>query len=77
MILFCYTSIDGAERREAFFSLDAARERAQYWMGKHPTLGTFYAVTDDGIGRLEITGGEATLQDLFPDSSTPTLEDLA
>lgn len=60
-----YSSIDGYESELSFDSLDAAREYAQKRVGETPEMGTTYAVSSDGIGKIEVDGG-CTLADLFP-----------
>ena len=65
MITVYYSSIDGARKHEVCKDLQHAREWASYWVGKHPTVGSNYAVSDDGIGKVNVTG--CNIRDLFED----------
>jgi hypothetical protein len=65
MIMILYSSIDGIHRLTRFTSLAAAKEYAHKWIGKSPCLSPYYAVSDDGIGKIMVTG--CTLSELFPD----------
>lgn len=64
MIIVTYTSMDRARRRRNFATLVAARRFAHYWVGAHPELAAHYAVSGDGIGKIEVRG--CALRDLFP-----------
>ncbi|MDD2878361.1 MAG: hypothetical protein PHT60_13890 [Acidiphilium sp.] len=61
-----YSSVDGHNKTRKFDSIDAAREFAQYWVGRHPEMGRTYAISGDGIGKIEVTG--TTLATLFPEA---------
>jgi len=63
-ITVLYTSIDGARKRRSFTSIEKARKFAHDWVGPHPDMGWTYAISDDGVGKIEVTG--ARLDDLFP-----------
>jgi hypothetical protein len=65
MITVYYKSIDGVRKHEVCQDLQHAREWASYWVGKHPTVGSSYAVSDDGIGKVSVAG--CTIRDLFKD----------
>lgn len=58
------TSCDGARDKRTFKSLQRARAYAQYYAGKHPEMGSTYAISGDGIVKIEVDG--CTLRDLFP-----------
>ena len=61
-----YSSVDGRGGKwRSFKTLGRARVFAQYWVGKNPEIGSTYAVSGDGIGKIEVMG--ATLADLFGD----------
>ncbi len=62
-IIVTYTAVDGARDRRKFGTLVGAWKFAIEMVGRHPTLGSTYAVSDDGIGKIEVEG--ATLQELF------------
>lgn len=66
-IYVTYSSVDGAEKDRSFRTLEAAREFAHHWIGAHPEIGSRYAVSPDGIGKIEVVG--CTLRDLFPDQA--------
>ncbi len=59
-----YRSIDGYAERRNFRTLGGARRFAHLWVGPHPDLGSTYAVSNDGVGKITVEG--ATLADLFP-----------
>ena len=63
-IVVLYTSVDRCRIRRKFRTLDGARAFAQKYVGKHPDQGMFYAVSDDGVGKIEVSG--CSLDDLFP-----------
>ena len=65
MIKIRYSSVDGFREKRSFKTLVAARAYAQKWVGIHPEIGSQYAVSDDGIGKIEVHG--AALADLFGD----------
>lgn len=59
-----YSSVDGYSRTFSTKSLDKARAFAQDWVGDAPDLGSTYAVSFDGIGKIEAVG--ISLKELFP-----------
>ena len=65
-----YSSIDGYRKYATFKTLKGAQKFAHKWVGEHPDIGMGfgkgYAVSYDGIGKIEVSG-DATLKDLFPD----------
>ncbi len=68
-IIVRYRSLDRYSERRVFKTLAGARRYAHKWIGAHPDLGRFYAVSEDGIGKIEVEG--ATLADIFPEEPTP------
>lgn len=66
-IVIRYTSIDGASEKRKYKTLFAAREWARKLVGAHPDCGSYYAVSDDGIGKVTVEG--AKLAEIFPDAS--------
>lgn len=58
-----YSAIDGARKAQTFDDLIEARQFATYWVGEHPEFGRSYAVSGDGVGKIEVWG--VTLQELF------------
>lgn len=72
-ITVTYTSIDRCRKRRVYKTLEGARKFAHEWVGPHPDMGTGYAVSDDGVGKVEVSG--ASLADLFP--AMKSVEDAA
>jgi hypothetical protein len=58
-----YSSIDHFSQTRSFKTLEGARKYAQKWVGRHPDLGGWYAVSFDGIGKVT---ANVPLSDLFP-----------
>jgi hypothetical protein len=69
MIRVRYSSCDGCSEVRKYKALAAARTFAHKMVGAHPDLGRTYAVSFDGIGKVEVEG--ATLADLFPEPQAP------
>lgn len=69
VIVVTYTSIDHFRKQRRFKTLAGAQRFAHRYVGPHPDQGSTYAVSDDGIGKIEVRG--ATLADLFPDDPEP------
>lgn len=61
-----YSSIDGFERRLDTENLVEAQAFAQKWVGKHPEIGSSYAISGDGVGKIEADG--VSLSQLFPEA---------
>jgi hypothetical protein len=59
-----YSSIDHFRQTRGFKTLEGAQNFAQKWIGETPEIGTCYAISGDGIGRITVKG--ATLAELFP-----------
>jgi hypothetical protein len=59
-----YVTIDGVNRTRQFRTLRGAQRYAQKWMGETPEIGSFYAVSFDGIATLTAYG--ISLRELFP-----------
>lgn len=64
MITVWYSAVDGFKVCKRFKSLQRAQGWAHGFVGQHPTIGSCYAVSDDGVGKIEARG--ATLAELFP-----------
>jgi hypothetical protein len=62
-----YSSVDRFSQTRSFKTLEGARRYAMRWVGEHPEVGGWYAVSGDGMGKVTVTG-DATLRDLFPDA---------
>jgi len=60
-----YTSIDRFSQTRSFKTLEGARRYAERYVGPHPEVSYWYAVSPDGVGKVTVTG-DATVHDLFP-----------
>jgi hypothetical protein len=67
MITVTYLAVDGTRDTRRYKTLRGAQARAHYWVGPHPDIGSFYAVSNDGVGRVTVEGG-TTLAELFPET---------
>ena len=59
-----YSSVDGYRESRKFKSAAGAGKYARKLVGDHPDIGSHYAVSSDGIGKVEIEG--ASFAELFP-----------
>lgn len=64
MIKVVYRSIDGYREGKRFVSVKGARSYAHKMVGEHPEIGSTYAVSGDGIGKVTVEG--LSLAELFP-----------
>jgi hypothetical protein len=62
-----YSSVDGYRSTRPFKTLKGARKFAQARVGKNPEMGSTYAVSGDGIGKIQVEG--AKLSELFGDET--------
>ena len=62
-----YSSIDRFKKHYTFKTLKGASAWARKWVGDHPDLGSDYAISDDGVGKITVSG--ATLAEIFPQSA--------
>jgi hypothetical protein len=69
-----YRAVDGARMNRNFLSLEKAQAFAQKYVGSHPEIGGYYAVSGDGIGKVTCEG--CSLAELFPSAETETREAL-
>lgn len=67
-----YSSIDHFRKTRKFKTIEGARRFAQKYLGATPEMGSWYAVSGDGIGKIEARG--VSLYDLFP-ATRPTSEE--
>lgn len=58
-----YQSIDGARDSRSYKGIEAARAFAVKMVGAHPEMGSHYAVSGDGIGKIMVSG--ISLAELF------------
>lgn len=59
-----YASVDGCRKSRTFKTLAGAQKFAAAWVGETPDLGSYYAVSFDGIGKVTVQG--CALAALFP-----------
>lgn len=64
-ITVVYSSIDHFSETKVCGTLEEARNFAQDWIGNRPEIGSSYAISGDGVGKIECYGCKIT--DLFPD----------
>jgi hypothetical protein len=64
LISLHYSSADGVSKRSQYTTIEGARRFAQKWLGETPEIGSTYAISGDGIGKITVLG--ATLAELFP-----------
>lgn len=64
MIIVYYSSIDGCRETRKYKTLEGARRFAQEMIGRTPEMGSYYAVSGDGVGKIEVKG--VLLRELFP-----------
>jgi hypothetical protein len=69
-----YTSVDGVRKKRPYWSLAGAQKWCHRMLGESPEIswGFHYAISDDGIGKIEVDG-DWTLRDIFPKSEHPPL----
>lgn len=72
MIKVTYSTIDRFRKTRTFKTLTGARKFAQNWVGKTPEIGSTYAVSGDGVGKITVEG--ATLANLF--GNEPEIDQL-
>jgi hypothetical protein len=73
MIKLRYSSIDGVRKTRTFQAIPAAHAYAAERVGAHPEMGSTYAISGDGIGKIEVEG--CTLAELFKDPNAPPTDD--
>jgi hypothetical protein len=59
-----YTTIDRFSQSRRFKTLEGAQKYAAKYVGETPELGSFYAVSGDGVGKITCEG--CRVSDLFP-----------
>lgn len=64
-ITISYTAVDGFKEARSFKTLAGARRYAHQRVGANPEMGTYYAVSGDGVGKVTVLGS-VKLDDLFP-----------
>ena len=63
-IIVRYSSCDGYSERRKFKTLKGAQKFAHRWIGEHPEIGSCYAVSGEGVGKITVQG--CSLRELFP-----------
>lgn len=51
-----YRSIDGYRVARSFKTLKGARAFAHKWVGETPEIGSSYAISGDGVGKVTLEG---------------------
>lgn len=67
-IIVRYSSCDGYSERRKFKTLKGAQKFAHKWVGEHPEIGSSYAVSGEGIGKVTVSG--CSLRELFPEKGS-------
>jgi hypothetical protein len=62
-IVVSYRAVDGYRAKRKYKSLAGARKYAVERVGPNPDFGSHYAVSDDGVGVIEVDG--CSLKELF------------
>lgn len=62
-ITVLYESIDRFRKKRTFKTLEGARKFATHYVGEDADIGSFYAVSCDGVGKITVDG--CTLRELF------------
>lgn len=62
-IVVNYCAVDGYSQSKKFKTLLGAQKFAQKWIGEDADVGSFYAVSTDGVGRITCSG--CSIKDLF------------
>ena len=60
-----YVASDGFKKSLVYTSRSGAQRGAQDRVGRYPSLGSGYAVSDDGVGTIRVIEG-CSLKELFP-----------
>ena len=66
LIKISYQASDGYRMNRQFKTLKGARAFAQNWVGKYPDVGAWYAVSQDGVGRIMVSG--VNIRELFQET---------
>jgi hypothetical protein len=62
-----YTTVDNYYESRSFETIEGARAWAMHWVGQCPELGMVYAISSDGVGKIQCYG--CTVRDLFPEDA--------
>lgn len=65
MIKVVYQAVDGYRKTAMFRTIKGAQRFAHKWVTATPELGSFYAVSPDGIGRVMVEG--CLIREIFPE----------
>lgn len=71
-VTILYTAVDGSRMIKDFKTLNGAKGFAHKMIGEHPEMGGHYAVSGDGIGKVQVTG--VSLNELFPEKTPARVE---
>jgi len=59
-----FSTYDGIRAHHRFDALAEARAFSHNWIGRHPEIGSTYAISEDGVAKVEVVFG-TTLEELF------------
>jgi hypothetical protein len=65
MIKVIYQAVDGYRKTATFRTLKGAQRFAHNWVSARPDVGSYYAVSPDGIGRVMVEG--CSIREIFPE----------
>ncbi len=66
MIKLRFETLDGISKRKTFKTLKGAQKFTWNWVGKDAELGSYYAISADGVVKVRVEGGSGcTLLQLF------------
>jgi hypothetical protein len=72
MIKVRYITLDGVNKLRKFKTLAGARKFALEWVGPQDVEGGYYAVSDDGVGKVTWQG--CTRRELFGDNEPDQID---
>lgn len=67
LIRMYYSTIDGVNIHKACETIEEARSWAMTWVGEHPEIGSYYAISGDGIGKVMVD--DCSIRDIFPENA--------
>lgn len=73
MFILTYTTVDNIRKRREFATIGVAAAWAQHWVGRNPEFGSTYAMSGDGIGKIEVNRG-CEIRKLFEFDAAPWVE---
>lgn len=70
MIKLEFTAIDGAHRTVNAKTAQGARKSIEHRLGKFFDIGSYYAISDDGVVKVVVSGDES-IRSLYPERCLP------